>query len=67
MEELHQRFDFDIDRLRQLENVAIRELREKETKKHAKELTKYLNFEDVEDFTKAEFEEKNFSCSQSSE
>jgi hypothetical protein len=36
-------------------------LRERETKRHAKELTKYLNFEDIEDFMQAEFEEKNFS------
>lgn len=54
-------FGYDADKLKQLENMAIRDLREKETKRHAKELTKYLNFEDVDDFTQAGFEEKNFS------
>jgi len=44
-------YGVDQDKLRSLEQIAIRELRERETKKHAKELTKYLNFEDVEDFT----------------
>ena len=43
--------------------MAIRELREKETKKHAKELTKFLSFEDVDDFAEAEFQEKNFTNS----
>ena len=66
MNDLIENYGQDIEKLRQLEQVAIRELRERETKKHAKELTKYLNFEDVEDFTQAEFEEKNFSSSQSS-
>ena len=61
MNDLIDNYGQDIEKLRQLEQVAIRELRERETKKHAKELTKYLNFEDVEDFTQAEFEEKNFS------
>ena len=63
MADLIKDFDQDIDRLKQLESIAIRELREKETKKHAKELTKYLNFEDIEDFMQAEFEEKNFTSS----
>jgi len=48
---LVEEYQQDPDRLRHLESVAIREIREKETKKHAKELTKYLNFEDIEDFT----------------
>ena len=67
LNELVDVYNIDSDKLRSLEQIAIRELRERETKKHAKELTKYLNFEDVEDFTQAEFEEKNFSsCSQTS-
>ena len=64
LNELVDVYNIDSDKLRSLEQIAIREQRERETKKHAKELTKYLNFEDVEDFTQAEFEEKNFSsCS----
>ena len=57
-------FDQDQERLKALESIAIREVREKETKKHAKQLTEYLNFEDVDDFNNANFEERNFtSCS----
>ena len=63
MQDLIHHYGQDQERLRQLEQVAIRELRERETKKHAKELTKYLNFEDIDDFTQAEFEEKNFTSS----
>ena len=51
LNELVDVYNIDSDKLRSLEQIAIRELRERETKKHAKELTKYLNFEDVEDFT----------------
>jgi hypothetical protein len=51
MQELVHDFGQEADKLKQLEQVAIRELRERETKKHAKELTKYLNFEDIDDFT----------------
>jgi hypothetical protein len=62
MHDLVNNFGQDADRLRHLETIAIRELREKETKKHAKELTKYLSFEDVDDFMQeSEFVEKNFS------
>lgn len=61
MRDLNRQFGFEIERLQALEAHAVRDQREKETKKHAKELTKYLSFEDVDDFTEAEFEEKNFT------
>lgn len=46
-----------------LEEQAIKELKERETRKHAEELMKFLFFDDVADFKQvqeSDFEEINF-------
>jgi hypothetical protein len=59
-------FGVSLGRLKAMEQEAIKDLRELEIKRHAEELTQYLVFEDVKDFSKADFPEKNFTSPGSS-
>jgi hypothetical protein len=59
--------NFPEQRIRHLEESIKREQRERETRTFAEELTRFLDFEDVEDFmmlTPKDFEEKNFYANQ---
>lgn len=55
--------NFPEQRIRHLEESIRREQRERETKLNAEELMKFLDFDDIQDFTQLstqDFEEKNF-------
>ncbi len=49
--QLVQQFGFLESRLRQIEENAYREQKERETRENAEELWKYLDFSDIKDFT----------------
>lgn len=52
--------------MKSLEEKAIKERKEQETKEAAEDLQKYLDFADIKDFNnlpEGAFEEINFSCS----
>ena len=48
--QLVSQFGFSDQRLRQIEENAFREQKEKETRENAEELWKYLDFTDIKDF-----------------
>ena len=50
-------------RINALEEKAIKDIKDRETRNNAEELLKYLEFDDIKDFSKVsykEFEEINF-------